>query len=65
MSFHWNTYHPNLKVYCVELEMEPGESLARLSSMPTMVVFANLVFLPGGVVVVVSNPFGLQGENSV
>jgi hypothetical protein len=45
--------------------MEPGESLARLSSVPTMVVFANLVFLLGGVVVVVSNPFGLQGENSV
>jgi hypothetical protein len=46
----------------VESDLELGESLARPLSVSTMVVFANVVFLAGGVVIVASNPFGLQRE---
>lgn len=46
----------------MESDLELGESLARPLSVSTTVVFANVVFLAGGVVIVASNPFGLQRE---
>jgi hypothetical protein len=39
LSFRRNTYLPSLKVCCVELDLEPGESLARSPSVPTTVAF--------------------------
>jgi hypothetical protein len=39
----------------MELDLEPGESLARPSSVSTMVAFYNVVFLARGVVVVASS----------
>lgn len=46
----------------MESDLELGESLARPLSVSTTAVFANVVFLAGGVVIVASNPFGLQRE---
>jgi hypothetical protein len=62
--FHRNAYIPSLKVYYVDLDLEPHESLAQSPRILITVAFANnVIFLAGGVVVAAPNPFCMQGEN--
>jgi hypothetical protein len=62
---HRIAYHPSLKVCCMDLDLEPGESLTRPPSVLTMAAFVNVVFLARGVVILVQNPFCMQGESLV